>query len=203
MNGNERIRMKVTGISANAVTTDAYALLLTEAEGDKTIPVIVGQAEAQSILVALKHVEMPRPLAHDMFISSLKAFGIRIENVMIYKFERGIFYSEISMRDTYNDDREVVIDSRTSDAVALAMRCHAPIFASTEVVEATGVVLEQFKKDENDSDDEDVDVVELPLERYSIEELSRMMQKCADKENYERASEIKKVIELKNKNKEI
>lgn len=197
MNGNERIRMKVTGISANAVTTDAYALLLTEAEGDKTIPVIVGQAEAQSILVALKHVEMPRPLAHDMFISSLKAFGIRIENVMIYKFERGIFYSEISMRDTYNDDREVVIDSRTSDAVALAMRCHAPIFASTEVVEATGVVLEQFKKDENDSDDEDVDVVELPLERYSIEELSRMMQKCADKENYERASEIKKVIELK------
>lgn len=197
MNGNERIRMKVTGISANAVTTDAYALLLTEAEGDKTIPVIVGQAEAQSVLVALKHVEMPRPLAHDMFISSLKAFGIRIENVMIYKFERGIFYSEICMRDTYNDDREVVIDSRTSDAVALAMRCHAPIFASTEVVEATGVVLEQFKKDENDSDDEDVDVVELPLERYSIEELSRMMQKCADKENYERASEIKKVIELK------
>lgn len=197
MNGNERIRMKVTGISANAVTTDAYALLLTEVEGDKTIPVIVGQAEAQSILVALKHVEMPRPLAHDMFISSLKAFGIRIENVMIYKFERGIFYSEICMRDTYNDDREVVIDSRTSDAVALAMRCHAPIFASTEVVEATGVVLEQFKKDENDSDDEDVDVVELPLERYSIEELSRMMQKCADKENYERASEIKKVIELK------
>ncbi|MDD7604324.1 MAG: bifunctional nuclease family protein, partial [Candidatus Limisoma sp.] len=103
MNDNERIRMKVTGISANAVTTDAYALLLTESEGDKTIPVIVGQAEAQSILVALKHVEMPRPLAHDMFISSLKAFGIRIENVMIYKFERGIFYSEICMRDTYND----------------------------------------------------------------------------------------------------
>lgn len=199
MNGNERIRMKVTGISANAVTTDAYALLLTEAEGDKTIPVIVGQAEAQSILVALKHVEMPRPLAHDMFISSLKAFGIRIENVMIYKFDRGIFYSEICMRDTYNDDREVVIDSRTSDAVALAMRCHAPIFASTEVVEATGVVLEQFKKDESDSDDDDVDVdvVELPLERYSIEELSRMMQKCADNENYERALEIKKVIELK------
>ncbi|MGM9833926.1 MAG: bifunctional nuclease domain-containing protein [Candidatus Limisoma sp.] len=197
MNDNERIRMKVTGVSANAVTTDAYALLLTEAEGDKTIPVIVGQAEAQSILVALKHVEMPRPLAHDMFISSLKAFGIRIENVMIYKFERGIFYSEICMRDTYNDNREVLIDSRTSDAVALAMRCHAPIFASSEVVDATGVVLEQFKKDVNDSDDEDVDVVELPLERYSIEELSRMMQKCADNENYERASEIKKVIELK------
>ncbi|MBS7410813.1 MAG: bifunctional nuclease family protein, partial [Muribaculaceae bacterium] len=165
MNDNERIRMKVTGISANAVTTDAYALLLTESEGDKTIPVIVGQAEAQSILVALKHVEMPRPLAHDMFISSLKAFGIRIENVMIYKFERGIFYSEICMRDTYNDNREVVIDSRTSDAVALAMRCHAPIFASSDVVDATGVVLEQFKKNENDSDnEEDVDLVELPLE---------------------------------------
>ena len=198
MNDNERIRMKVTGISANAVTTDAYALLLTESEGDKTIPVIVGQAEAQSILVALKHVEMPRPLAHDMFISSLKAFGIRIENVMIYKFERGIFYSEICMRDTYNDNREVVIDSRTSDAVALAMRCHAPIFASSDVVDATGVVLEQFKKNENDSDnEEDVDLVELPLERYSIEELIRMMQKCADNENYERALEIKKVIELK------
>ena len=198
MNDNERIRMKVTGISANAVTTDAYALLLTESEGDKTIPVIVGQAEAQSILVALKHVEMPRPLAHDMFISSLKAFGIRIENVMIYKFERGIFYSEICMRDTYNDNREVVIDSRTSDAVALAMRCHAPIFASSDVVDATGVVLEQFKKNENDSDnEEDVDIVELPLERYSIEELSRMMKKCADNENYERALEIKKVIELK------
>ena len=198
MNDNERIRMKVTGISANAVTTDAYALLLTESEGDKTIPVIVGQAEAQSILVALKHVEMPRPLAHDMFISSLKAFGIRIENVMIYKFERGIFYSEICMRDTYNDNREVVIDSRTSDAVALAMRCHAPIFASSDVVDATGVVLEQFKKNENDSDnEEDVDLVELPLERYSIAELSRMMQKCADNENYERALEIKKVIELK------
>ena len=198
MNDNERIRMKVTGISANAVTTDAYALLLTESEGDKTIPVIVGQAEAQSILVALKHVEMPRPLAHDMFISSLKAFGIRIENVMIYKFERGIFYSEICMRNTYNDNREVVIDSRTSDAVALAMRCHAPIFESSDVVDATGVVLEQFKKNENDSDnEEDVDLVELPLERYSIEELSRMMQKCADNENYERALEIKKVIELK------
>ena len=92
----------------------------------------------------------------------------------------------------------MVIDSRTSDAVALAMRCHAPIFASSDVVDATGVVLEQFKKNENDSDnEEDVDLVELPLERYSIEELSRMMQKCADNENYERALEIKKVIELK------
>ena len=189
------IRLTLGGLSANEVHRGAYALLLSEVDGDKTIPVIIGVAEAQSIAASLEKANLSRPLSHDIFVSSAKAFGIKIESVLIYKFDKGVFYSEIKMKDGYTGDRDVIIDSRTSDAVAIALRCNAPIFAVPEVVEETGILSTSLFNINNKIYEEPEP--DIPLSRYSIEELERMMKACVEKEDYEQAAVIKQTIEEK------
>lgn len=184
----EKVKLNVLGITSSQIQAGAYALVLSEEGGAYRIPVIVGVAEAQSIAVKLENVRPPRPLSHDLIVSLTHAFGIGLEEVFIYKFENGVFLSELHFGD---DDRKVVIDSRTSDAIALAMRTGAPIYTTREILKKAGFVSE---KGEVKVAPVDRELKEIDLKKFAVEELEKMLSKCVEREEYERAAEIKRII---------
>lgn len=189
MSSEEKVKLRVLGITYNKVQAEAYALVLAEEGGKYRIPVVVGVAEAQSIAVKLENVTPLRPLSHDLLVSLSKAYGIALEEVFIYKFENGVFMSELRFA---GDDRKVCIDSRTSDAIALALRTGAPIFTTREILEKTGFLSDRPDKTSNKMFDNEPQ--EINLKKFAIEELEKMIEKCVEREEYEKAAEIKQVI---------
>ena len=187
----EKVKLNVLGITTSQVQAGAYALVLSEEGGAYRIPVIVGVAEAQSIAVRLENVTSPRPLSHDLIVSLTRAYGISLEEVFLYKFENGVFLSELRFS---GDDRTVNIDSRTSDAIALALRTGAPIYTTREILKRTGFISE---KGEVKVSRVEPDSKEIDLRKFAIEELEKMMKKCVEREEYERAAEIKSIIAAK------
>ena len=174
----DRVRLRVMGLSYNQLQNGAFALLLAEMDGPMRIPVVIGAAEAQAIAIKMEGITPQRPLTHDLFMSFSQAFGIRLREVFIYKFADGMFYSELTFDD---GDRRVVLDARTSDAIAIAMRCNAPIFTTCAIVEETGFVIENEpgnepaqteSKSENDETDNLLSDEPAP-ERLAIEELGQ------------------------------
>ena len=136
----ERIRLRVLGISYSQIQAGAYALILAQTDGPYRIPVVVGAAEAQSIAIKMEGIIPPRPMTHDLFTSLAQAYGIELKDVFIHKFEDGIFSSELTFED--RNGREVMLDARTSDAIAIAMRTRTPIFTTPEILEETGFIME-------------------------------------------------------------
>ena len=134
MNQQDKIRLKVLGISYSQIQSGAYALILAQADGPYRIPVVIGASEAQSIAIRMENIIPPRPMTHDLFVSFAHAFGVELKEVLIYKFEDGIFSSELTFTD---GERQVVIDSRTSDAIGIAMRTKAPIYTTREILNRT------------------------------------------------------------------
>ena len=191
----KKVKLRVLGVSYNQIQSGAYALILVEEGGKFRIPVVIGAAEAQSIAAKLENVQLPRPLIHDVFHMMTHAFGIIVKEVFIYKFQRGVFYSEITFAD---GDREVRIDSRTSDAIAIALRTNTPIYTTSEILKNTGFAVtgdDTVVDVEQESIPEGLETV--PLTRFAIPELEKMLQSSIVKEEYERAAEIKKVIDEK------
>jgi bifunctional DNase/RNase len=188
------------GISYNQLQSGAYALLLAEEDGPFRIPVIIGAAEAQSIALKIEGITTPRPLTHDLFVSFAHAFGVKLKEVFIYKFDEGIFSSELTFSD---GERDVVLDARTSDAIAIAIRTNTPIFTTSQIIEETG-----FKPIHEDSfsssirsnaDDERQRSyqAEPNPERLAVEELERKLSKLINEENYEEAERISAIIDRK------
>ena len=192
----ERVELKVMGITYSQVQQGAYALVLAEADGPYRIPIVVGIAEAQAIAVRLENIIPPRPMPHDLFVSLAHAFGILLEEVFISKFDEGVFMSELKFVD---DSREVVLDSRTSDAIALALRTNAPIYTTREIMEKTGFIIGEQKEQESAGDEGQAEVADAEngYQNCSIEKLERMLQVCVEHEEYETAAEIKKAIDKK------
>lgn len=197
----DRVRLKIIGLSYNQLQGGAFALLLGEEKGPLRIPVVIGAAEAQSIAIFMESVKPPRPLTHDLFTSFAQAFGIRLREVFIYRFEDGVFYSELTFDD---GERQVVIDARTSDAISIAMRCHAPVWTTRAILEETGFVIESDPTvdDADNSEDADSDIQDnfadtLPPERLAIEELEKMLAKAIDNEDYEEAARLSDIIKMK------
>lgn len=213
MNTDSRIRLSVLGISYSQIQSGAYALILAQVDGPYRIPVVIGAAEAQSIALRLESIVPPRPMTHDLFVSFAHAFGVKLKEVFIYKFEDGIFSSELTFTD---GDRTVVIDSRTSDAIAIAMRTHAPIYTTPEILDETGFLMETHgeEPDETDNSEETpqsgdntrrVSGFDLPAdveaepryENYTVEELERTLQRLIDNENYEEAARVAEIMRNK------
>ncbi len=200
----DKIRLRVLGLSYSQVQTGAYALLLSEENGPHKIPVVIGSAEAQSVAIKIEGIVPPRPLTHDLFVSFAHAFGVKLTEVFIYKFEDGIFYSELTFSDGC---RSVQLDARTSDAIAIAMRTHTPIFTTREVVNETGFVVpdeEMSESGANEGDQEDIGAIpgadyfaEPKLENYAIEELERTLQQLTEDENYEEAARVNEILQRK------
>lgn len=199
MEQNDRIRLKVLGISYSQIQTGAYALILAQADGPIRIPVVIGSTEAQSIALKIEGITPPRPMTHDLFMSFAHAFGVKLTEVFIYKFEDGIFSSELTFSD---GERQVVLDSRTSDAIAIAMRTKAPIYTTRAILDETGFVMEEQQTDSDDTAtepaaDEDTPDNEPKLENYAIEELERTLARHIRNEQYEQAARVSEILKRK------
>lgn len=199
---DRRIPLKVLGISYSQIQSGAYALILAQIGGPYRIPVVIGAAEAQSIALRMESITPPRPMTHDLFVSFAHAFGVKLKEVFIYRFEDGIFSSELTFSD---GDRTVKIDSRTSDAIAIAMRTGAPIYTTAAILDETGFLLES-QDDENDDENAAADAPvyeeEQPrIENYSIEELQRTLDRLIEQENYEEAAKVNEILRRKQQNK--
>lgn len=198
MTMKEKIRLKVVGLTYSQIQSGAYALILGQIDGPYRIPVVIGAPEAQSIAIELEGIIPPRPMTHDLFESFTHAFGIKLLQVYIYKFEDGIFYSELAFSD---GDRQIVLDSRTSDAIAIAIRTKSPIYTTSEILTATGFVLDSDTATlRSDSDDNAINA-EPKIENYAIEELEALLAKHIDNEEYEEAAKIQNIINKKSQKK--
>jgi len=198
-----KIKLNVLGISYSQTQSGAYALVLTEENGDRRIPIIVGGFEAQAIAIQLEGLTPPRPLTHDLFYNFAVAFKIDILEVNIYKLEEGIFYSKLTC---YDGKNTINIDSRTSDAIALALRFKCPIYTNEDILERAGIVLEVEKESHSarvhsvhHSEVEDSELEEL--RSMSLDELKESLDEAIRTENYERASHIRDEINRRNKKK--
>jgi bifunctional DNase/RNase len=199
-----KIKLRVQGLTNSQIQSGAYALILAEENGARRIPIIVGTAEAQSIAIALERIIPPRPLTHDLFATFSQAFGVHLREVFIYKFEDGIFYSELLFDDGVN---QVRLDSRTSDAIAIALRVKCGIYTTPEIVQECGVVLEEVSSQRKEEEDDDEALLNLEpedikdevlLKRWlsllDLEELTDRLDEAIAKENYEYAKMYKDEI---------
>ena len=197
-NHSERIRLRVLGISYSQIQAGAYALILAQTDGPYRIPVVVGAAEAQSIAIKMEGIIPPRPMTHDLFSSLAQAYGIELKDVFIHKFEDGIFSSELTFEN--RNGQEVVLDARTSDAIAIAMRTHTPIFTTPEILEETGFIMEikEGSADSgiNDTEHEEASQADM-LEHKSEKELERMLHEYIQNEEYEKAAQVKAALSAK------
>ncbi len=194
---SSHIKLNVLGITYSQIQAGAYALILGEESGPRRIPVIIGTPEAQSIAIFLEGLHPPRPLTHDMFVSFMDLYDIRMEEVFIYKFEEGVFFSEIR----FTGDREVKLDARTSDAIALAIRCNAPIYTTEEIVREAGVMLEESDYEVTDDEVPTDDLGEESiLENKTLEELQSYLEDAVAAEDYEAASRIRDEMNKRQQN---
>ena len=190
MEKEELIELKVLGITRSEVQPGAYALLLENADSTpdeaRRIPIVVGAAEAQSIAVNLEQVMPSRPLTHDLFVSMFHVYGVELQRVVIYSFKDGVFAAMLHVN---NGTVAAEIDARTSDALAIALRTGAPIFTTPEVMSLTSY---EWRRDGNYRPQKPVRLEDLPLEK-----LERRMQHYVDKEEYEKAARVQKIIAQK------
>ena len=193
------IQMKVRGISYSETQTGAYALILNEEKGERKLPIIIGGFEAQSIAIALEHEVKPsRPLTHDLFKSFGERFNINVKQVIIHKLVDGIFFSSLICE---RDKIEEIIDARTSDAIALALRFDAPIYAYDSILKKAGFTTAISENSKKLSEDKWIQnfVTEQTgkneeigdLKKLSISKLKSLLTKLVSQENYEKAAKVR------------
>ena len=198
------VRLNIKGISYSQTQSGAYALVLSEVDGERTIPIIIGAFEAQSIAIALeKEIKPPRPLTHDLFKSFADRFNIIVKQVIIHKLVDGVFYSSLICE---CDKIEEIIDARTSDAIALATRFNAPIFTFENILEKAGIILkikDDTKLVQSKFKMEDLveDVVEetTTYKNESLKELKNKLDKAVANEDYELAAKLRDEISNREK----
>lgn len=190
-----KVKLNVLGISYSQTQSGAYALVLSEEEGKRRIPIIIGGFEAQSIAIQIEGLTPPRPLTHDLFLNFAKSYSIEIIEVQIYKLEEGVFFSKLHCD---NGKKEVYIDARTSDAIALALRFKCPIYTTEEIIDKAGIILE-FDGNEDEvekvSTSEKKENVDSSLyNKMSLSELKTLLDEAVLNEDYEKASKIRDEI---------
>jgi bifunctional DNase/RNase len=195
----EKIKLKVLGFSFNQTQTGTYGLVLAEEAGRRRLMVIVGTPEAQSIAFELQHSVPPRPLTHDLFRTFIYKFKINLLDALIYKYEHGVFFSLLTFEQNGNI---IEIESRTSDAVAIALRTNSPIYTTNEIMQELAVVFNENESVLSSPPQKSVSTDSPEIEEDSIEELKLKLQAAIEDENYELASvlrdEIMRKGEMKN-----
>ena len=184
---DDRVKLKVMGITYSQIQNGAYALVLAEENGDRRIPIIIGTAEAQSIAIRLEHLTPPRPMTHDLFASFAQGFGIRLREVFVYHYEDGVFSSELLFDD---GTRQIRIDSRTSDAIAL--RTQSPIYTTEKIINEAGIIFQEEPKEKKK--EETKTVKRKHLNDYSTKELKERLEEAVRMEAYEKAALIQQEL---------
>ncbi|MGC6438841.1 MAG: bifunctional nuclease domain-containing protein [Flavobacteriaceae bacterium] len=198
------IRLNIKGISYSQTQSGAYALILSEENGDRKLPIVIGAFEAQSIAIALeKDIRPPRPLTHDLFKNFSDRFDIIVKQVIIHKLVDGVFYASLICE---RKGVEEIIDARTSDAIALALRFSSPIFTYKNILEKAGIILKIDPKEDEKLDDsliyeevnldsESVDNGDnIDYKHYDLSELKEQLKAAVKDEDYETAAKIRDEI---------
>lgn len=202
----ERHKLELVGITYNQIESGVYAVILREADGERRIPIIIGYPEAQAIECKLQDVVTPRPLTHDMMINFMTAFGVSLKEIEIKRLPNGVFAADLIFTDGENTR---IVDARSSDGIALAIRAGAPIYTSDEVLAEAGFLPEETQKKTRQSrraarggdrkttpaPEEDL----TDLSSLSAEQLNELMQKAAEDEDYEKAAKIKAELDKRKK----
>jgi bifunctional DNase/RNase len=195
----EKIGLDIVGLSYSQTQSGAYALVLAEQEGKRRLPIIIGGFEAQAIAIELEDMTPSRPLTHDLFKNFADSFQIKIKEVIIYNLVEGIFYAKL-ICEKEGEGKEIEIDTRTSDAVALAVRFKCPIYTYESILGNAGIVLDEDeegevkgseKKSSQKKEKKDIDSLD-------IKELKDKLQNAIDTENYEEASRLRDEINKRN-----
>ena len=186
----EKKELTITTLSHSLAQSQNYAVILGEINGNKKLPILIGSFEAQAIAVAMENMEPNRPLTHDLFKNVLVALNVVLKEVIISNLIEGIFYSQLVC---LQNGKEILVDSRTSDAIALAVRFKCPIFAYQNILDEAGVVLENENLEDEDDDDNMINEDD-PLGNYSQEDLQDLLNDALSKEDYEQAAIIRDEI---------
>src|SRR5690625_2845232 len=198
------IKLNIKGISYSQTQNGAYALILSEENGPRKLPIVIGAFEAQSIAIALEaDIKPPRPLTHDLFKNFCDQFAIKIKQVIIHKLVDGVFYSSIIAE---QNNHEEIVESRTSDAIALALRFDAPVFTYKDILKKAGIYL-QTAKDKSTEEEEEKSQISLDtltksktpssplnLSSKSLTELNKMLKEAVAAEEYEKAARVRDEI---------
>lgn len=182
---DKKIELQVLNISNSQAQVGAYALVLGEVEGERQLPIIIGPAEAQATAICLKGVKAPRPLTHDLFYTCLNVLGTKMLRVLIYKAKEGVFYSYIYLQ---KDEEIIRIDSRTSDAIALAVRADCPIFIYESILEREYIRLDDSDQPDTEQQEEETN------DSDNVNSLEQALEQAIKEENYELAARLRDEI---------
>ena len=195
----EKIELKIVGLSYSQTQSGAYALVLSEKNGTRRLPIIIGGFEAQAIAIELEGMKPSRPLTHDLFSSFASSFEIVIKEIVIYNLVEGVFYAKLVCQ---QGESEVEIDGRTSDAIAIGLRAGCPVFTFEHILSSAGIQLEEEMVEAEKIEPEKEELIESSeneLEMLSSEELEQLLQEAIHGEDYERASEIRDELSKRSK----
>jgi len=188
----EKIKLEISGLSYSQTQTGAYALVLSEAKGNRSLPIIIGSFEAQAIAIELEDMKPSRPLTHDVFKNFAAAFGIMLQEVVIYNLQEGVFYAKLICSGPSGDKTE--IDARTSDAIALAVRFKCPVYTFEFILKNAGVIIDEDAEIRTQDEDKDADSTEdnkNPLSSKTVDQLEEMLRDALENEDYELASSLR------------
>ncbi len=198
----DKIRLEISGLSYSQAQTGAYALVLSETEGNRSLPIIIGSFEAQAIAIELESMRPSRPLTHDVFKTFADEFKIDIKEVIIYNLQEGVFYAKLICMNKDGDLAE--IDARTSDAIALSVRFNCPVYTHEFILKDAGVIIDEDAeiRPAHSSVEEDIaealeanEPSENPIQSKTPEQLQELLDEALANEDYEFASKIRDEIE--------
>ncbi len=182
----EKVQVDILGLSTSPSSAGAYALILKETNGKRKLPIIIGAFEAQSIALELEGMKPPRPLTHDLMRNIIDTFAVSLNEVCINELRDGTFYAKLTI-EGLSETQE--IDSRPSDAIALAVRYGAPIFVGEEVLNEAGVVSEDEDDVPEETIKEETEELKKPLSK--LEQLQTSLKDAIEKEDYEKAAKLR------------
>ena len=199
----KKIDLEIFDISHSGTNSGAYAMVLVEKGGNRKIPIIIGSSEAQAIAIELENMKPSRPLTHDLYMNTLTSFNMTVNEVLIYNYNEGIFFAKVIVTD---GERIIEIDSRSSDAVAIAVRFRVPIRCYETILQSMGIDPSEDSQSEDDLEEEveivfepDMDDLETPSKeidkKKKLKELRDKLSQAIENEEYEAASKLKKAIE--------
>lgn len=193
----KKIELEIVALSHSVSQSSNYAVILSDKNATRRLPIVIGSFEAQAIAVALERMVPNRPLTHDLFKNVLDTFQIKLREVIINNLLDGIFYAQLICE---RNGEQLEIDSRSSDALALAARFRCPIYSYDFILDSAGIVVE--KDDDNLDFSDDMNPAETvnPLSSYSIEALAKLLEEVLEEENYERAAQIRDEIDRRKVN---
>lgn len=200
----KKVELEIVALSHSITQTHSYAVVLGEVNGLRRLPIVIGGFEAQAIAVALERMQPSRPLTHDLFANFMTTFGIELMEVVIYKLEEGIFFAKLVCR---NNGDNIEIDSRTSDALAMAVRANCKIFTFENILDTAGLYLDQPEGSAEQPAEQKsgaVPVTSKPagnqdMKNMSLEELNKLLQNVLEQEDYVRAIHIRDEINSRKK----